>query len=228
MLRAPRLIATLLAACAAAPALAQEIPGYPNSFMAFDPREVALLPNYCKYTHYFKDKVPGGSDAAQRERWFGVFGPLYDGMQHYCFALMKTNRAMLLARDTRTKRFYLEDSIAEFDFVITKASDDFILLPEMLTKKAENLIRLDRGPVAVFELERAIAVKPDYWPPYAVLSDHALEQGDRQAARQWLERGLAAAPNTPALQRRLKELDAAKPAASRAKPAKGSVTDSPG
>lgn len=214
-------IASVLLLGASLPLAAQDIPGYPNSIMAFDPREVALLPNYCKYTHYFKDKVPGAGTAAEREKWFGVFGPLYDGMQHYCFALMKTNRAMLLARDAKTRRFYLEDSIGEFDFVIDKADDTFILLPEMLTKKAENLIRLERAPVAVYQLERAIAVKPDYWPPYTVLSDLAKSSGDREGARRWLEKGLQAAPDTPALVRRLQELGTSPAGAVRAKSGDG-------
>jgi len=187
---------------------AQDIPGYPSSILAFDPREVALLPRYCKYTYYFKDKVPGGADVEARKRWFGVFGPIFEGMQHYCFGLMKTNRAILLARDGKTRRFYLEDAISEYDFVLDRAPADFILLPEILTKKGENLFRLDRAPVAVFVLERAIAAKPDYWPPYAALSDHAKQTGDREAARRWLEKGLAAAPDTPALTRRLHDLGA--------------------
>ena len=83
---------------------------------------------------------------------------------------------------------------------------DFVLLPEMLTKKGENLIRLGRPWEAVTELHHAIELRPDYWPPYAVLSDHYKATGDQPKAREWLEKGLASSPNTKALQQRLAEL----------------------
>jgi len=193
---------------------AQAIPGYPTNFMSFDPREVALLPGYCKYTHYFKEKVPGGADTAERQRWFTTMGPIFDGMQHYCFGLMKTNRAVLLAKDEQVKQFYLRESIPEFDFVIDRAPEDFLLLPEILTKKGENLLRLNRAPLAIIEFEHAAQLKPDYWPPFALMSDYYKKVGDAGAARRWLERGLEGSPNADPLIRRLRELDASSNAAS--------------
>ena len=185
---------------------AQDIPGYPSSYMAFDPREIALLPPYCKYTIYFRDKVPGGANAAERQRWVEVLGPTFEALHHYCFAMMKTNRAILLARDARVKQFYLTDSISEFDYVIERSSEDFVLLPEILTKKGENLFRLNRAPVALLVLERAAELRPDYWPPFAHLSDHFKSLGDVAMAREWVERGLVGSPDAVALSRRLKEL----------------------
>ena len=62
--------------------------------------------------------------------------------------------------------------------------------PEIFTKKGENLIRLAKGPLGVIELERAIEAKPDYWPPYAALSDYYKSIGDRAKARDVLRRRL--------------------------------------
>jgi len=199
---------------------AQTVPGYPSNFMAFDPREVALLPGYCKYTHYFKEKVPGGNDVTERQLWFTTMGPIFDGMQHYCFGLMKTNRAVLLAKDEQVRQFYLRESIPEFDFVIDRAPEDFLLLPEILTKKGENLLRLNRGPLAIIELEHAARLKPDYWPPFALMSDYYRKVGDAEAARRWLALGLEGSPNADALTRRLRELDAGSKAASNPQPVK--------
>src|SRR5215471_8671749 len=61
----------LLALCAMASAHAQLVPGYPDDVMAYDPREVAMLPAYCKYTQDFRDKVPGGADPSMIARWQG-------------------------------------------------------------------------------------------------------------------------------------------------------------
>jgi len=197
--------ASAIALAAAAPARAQDIPGYP-SLDDYDPREVAMLPRYCIHTLLFKEKVPGGANPQEIDRWRSVLGDTFRHMHHYCWGLMKTNRGVLLARNEQVRIGYLNDSIREFDYVIQRATPEFILLPEILTKKGENLIRLGRGPQGIVELERAAEVKPDYWPAYAQLSDYYKEVGERQKAREALERGLAESPNTPALTRRLAQL----------------------
>jgi len=197
---------------AAMPAHSQGgVPGYPDDpRYAFDSREVALLPRYCIYTQLFRGGVPGGNNQVEIDRWYEVMGPSFHAMHHYCWGLMKTNRALYLTRTRRYRDFYLRDAIVEFDYVIRNATKDFILLPEILTKKGENLIRLGRGSHAMPELLRAIELKPDYWPPYAAISDIYKEFGDLAKAREWLKKGLSVAPDVKALTRRLAELDRAK------------------
>lgn len=188
---------------------AQEIPGYPASVTAYDRREVAMLPQFCQHTQLFRDHLPGGNDADKIRTFTALFGPIFNDMHHYCYGLMKVNRAILLSRDATTRRFYLNDAVNEYDYVIQRAKPDFLLLPEVLTKKGEALGHLGRGPLAVFEYERAIELKSDYWPPYARLADYYKDSGDIPKARQVLEAGLQAVPDTKALQRRLAELDGA-------------------
>lgn len=197
--------ACLLAWCAAASA--QPVPGYPASIHAFDPREVALLPRFCTYTQHFREQVPGGNDLTLIRSWEAQLGPTFHHLHHYCYGLMKTNRGVLLARDPRARQAYLSDAVGEFDYVIERATPDFVLLPEVLTKKGENLMRLGKAPVAAFAFERAIEVRPDYWPPYAQLSDHYKAAGDINKAREILTSGLAQVPDAAALKRRLRELD---------------------
>lgn len=187
---------------------AQEIPGYPASVTAYDRREVAMLPHYCPHTQLFRDHVPGGNDREKIAAFTALFGLIFNDLHHYCYGLMKVNRAILLSRDPTTKRFYLNDAVGEYDYVILRAKPDFLLLPEVLTKKGEALLHLGRGSPAVFEFERAIELKPDYWPPYARLADYHKDRGETEKARAVLEAGLQAAPDTKALQRRLAELDA--------------------
>lgn len=184
------------------------VPGYPESIHAFDPREMAMLPRFCLYVQDFRGVVPGGNDPAQIERWSSIFGPTYLHMHHYCYGLMKVNRGTLLARDAYVKRFYLQDSIHEFDYVLERAPQNFILLPEILTKKGEVLIKLGQGPQAIVPLERAAELKPDYWPAYAYMSDYYKEIGDLKKAREILERGLSFASDAKGLRRRLADLDA--------------------
>jgi hypothetical protein len=58
----------------------------------------------------------------------------------------------------------------------------------------------------VHELERAIELKSDYWPPYASLSDYYRDIGDRSKAREVLEKGLVSIPGSKALKTRLAKL----------------------
>jgi tetratricopeptide (TPR) repeat protein len=195
---------------AAAPARAgEEIPGYPP-LDEYDPREVAMLPKFCPYTTLFNEKITSANNMEEKERYRAVFGDTWRHLHHFCWGLMKTNRAVLLARTEQARRFYLSDAIGEFDYVLQRAPEDFILLPEILARKGQNLIRLGKAPQAIMVLERAAQLKPDYWPPYAYLSDYYLEIGDTKKAREYLERGLAVA-DMPPLKQRLEDLDRKKP-----------------
>lgn len=186
-------------------------PGYPDSIQAYDRREVALLPRYCIYTQVFRERVPGGNNPAEIKRMLSQMGETFNGMHHYCWGLMKTNRAMFLVRTEQARNFYLNDALSEFDWVIDRAPPDYFLMPEFLTKKGENLIRLGRVSVGILELNRAIRLKPSYEPAYAALSDHYRDSGDVAKAREVLEKGLSQAPQAKSLAKRLAELDTVKP-----------------
>lgn len=214
------LFVTLVAASAAASGAL--IPGYRDDITAYDSREVSMLPPYCRYTQSFRDRVPGGNNRSEIERWRVTMGlrgdsrgaaekePIFEAMHHYCWALMKTNRAMLLARSKQIKDFYLGDSINDLNYVIERAPQSFVLLPEILTKKGENLIRLDKASAGIVELQHAIELKPDYWPPYAAMSDYYKRAGNTAKARELLEKALSFSPDSKGLKRRLAELNGAK------------------
>ena len=192
----------------AAAALGSEgIPGYPERIDAYDSREVAMLPAYCKHTQVFRDRVAGGDNKAQIERWRATMGPTFQAMHHYCWALMSINRALYLTINKQLRTFYLNSAIRDINYVVERAPSTFVLLPEILTKKGDALIRLGQGPSGVLELERAIELKPDYWPPYASLSDYYRDIGNRSKAREVTEKGLASIPHSAPLQTRLAKLN---------------------
>jgi tetratricopeptide (TPR) repeat protein len=208
----PRSAVIALALVVAPPAGAQVYDPH-----TYEPSLVLRLPPYCKYTMFFNAKVPGGDNRVEQERWKNLMGPTFIHMHHYCYGLMATNRAIYLSptREARNHNFGI--SIQEYDYVIQRAPEGFGLLPEMLTRKGESLISLDRGPEGVGELRRAIDIQPDYWPAYAAASDYYKEHGAPSKAREWLEKGLAAAPDTRALTRRLDALNISQGKGSRAK-----------
>jgi len=173
----------------------------------FDPKQLAMLPPYCKYTQLYRQNVPGGNDPQQIERWASVLGQEnFVHMHHYCLGLESANRALYFSSTKQDRDRELSTSVREFDYVVDRVAPDFALLPEILTRRGENLLRLGNAPQGVVDLNRAISLKPDHWPPYAALSDYFKALGDFASAREWVEKGLAAAPGTKALQRRLTEL----------------------
>jgi tetratricopeptide (TPR) repeat protein len=179
---------------------------FANAQFQYDEKSVAKLPPYCRNAATFRDHVPGGNNPADIERWFEVMGKGFMHIHHYCQALQATYRALFESQSKLDRDRELRLSIPEFDYVITRVDPTFPLLPEILTKKGENLFRLQRNHEAIATLVRAIEVKRDYWPPYAVLSDHYKEMGRVDEARNLLKRGLAASGGAKALERRLKEL----------------------
>jgi tetratricopeptide (TPR) repeat protein len=178
-----------------------------NTQALYELSEVPLLPPYCKYAQDFRDRVPGANSPREIERWTSVLGPTFHHIHHYCYGLVATNRATFGAKNNQDRLHNLGRSIGEFDYIIEHAPRDFPLLPEVLTKKGENLIRLRRAPEGVRALEEAIELKPDYWPPYAYISDYYKNLGEIPKARETLEKGMANAADTKALKRRLADLD---------------------
>jgi tetratricopeptide (TPR) repeat protein len=174
-----------------------------------DPKMLAMLPPYCRHSKVYIEHVPGGNNPVEIERWKRVLGESnWHHIHHYCFGLEHTNSVLFKRLSKQERNHRLSNSIAEFDYVILRVRPDFALLPEILTKRGENLMRLGREPEAIVTLMRAIETKPDYWPPYASLSDHYEETGEIKQARAWLEKGLTASPGATALQTRLRELSA--------------------
>jgi tetratricopeptide (TPR) repeat protein len=178
--------------------------------------EVPALPQYCKYAQDFRERVPGANIPAEIARWGSVLGPTFHHIHHYCYGLVATSRANFAAKNQQERLHNLRFSVVEFDYVIEHAPRDFPLLPEVLTRKGENLIKLGRAPEGVRALEQAIELKPDYWPPYVQISDYYKSLGEIAKARELLENGLVNAPDAKVLKRRLADLE--KPRAKRATP----------
>jgi len=163
------------------------------------PHEIRMLPAYCQA------RMAGNTREAQ-EHWTRVMGPTYEHIHHYCRGLVHTNRSLVHFTNRADRMRALSYSIGEFDYVIRNAPPTFVLLPEILTKRGENLVRLGRASEGTPNLLRAIELKSDYWPPYAAMSDYHKSRGEQAQARQWLDKALAIAPNAKPLQARLAEL----------------------
>jgi tetratricopeptide (TPR) repeat protein len=171
----------------------------------WDSGMIAMLPPYCKHSAIYRQRL-NINDPGQLEYWRQVIGPGFAHIHHYCNGLRQTNMALLRTRDKRERLSLLSTSINEFDYVIRNVQENFVLLPEILSKKGENLIRLGRGPESIQVMEQAMRIKPDYWPPYAHLSDYYMDIGQHEKAKQVLEKGLSQSPGAEALSTRLQKI----------------------
>jgi len=174
--------------------------------MRTSPKDMAMLPPYCPYTFYYKQRIPGAMNPEHQKLWRQKLGDTFQHLHHYCWALQDTYDA-IGARSAQERAALLKRSVTEFDYVLRGSAADFVLLPEILTKKGENLIKLGSSGPGLASLVQAIEVKADYWPPYAQLSDYFKQAGDIAKAREFIEKALAFAPDSKSLRTRLDELD---------------------
>jgi tetratricopeptide (TPR) repeat protein len=188
--------------------LALAVPwGMPAADWTYDPKIFAFLPDWCKYTPYYTELVPGGRNREGIERLTRTMGVQnWRHIHHYCRGLSHHVSGVYFARTKRDRDRALAASLGEYDYVIQRVEPSFALLPEILTKKGESLVLLGQ-PEAIQALGRAISLRPDYWPAYAALSDYYQNAGNLKEARQWLQKGLVAAPEAKPLAHRLAELD---------------------
>jgi tetratricopeptide (TPR) repeat protein len=169
---------------------------------SFSPQEVALLPPYCQSNRLVAKRE--GPETPEAGHWRSVLGTQpYAAIHHYCWGLMFTNRARLGSPNATERRRALQATMGEFEYILRNSPPDFVLRPEIYTTRGENLLSLGRTAEGLQDFERAAAAKPDYWPPYARASDYYKDAGNNAKAREWLEKGLAAAPDSKPLQRRL-------------------------
>ena len=169
-------------------------------------QDLAMLPEYCRANRL----VNHAYDPAQAQIWSKRLHPMWAHIHHYCWALVANNRATFFSKNRIERNKALETSIPDIDYVLRYASRDFVLLPELLFKKGETFLRIGQPNRGIPILESAIDVRPDYWPPYAAIADYYTEIGDISKARELLERGLAASPDTKALKSRLAALEGKK------------------
>lgn len=164
--------------------------------------DLALLPPYCKGTQLIRD-ISG--DVTPYTEYQKVYGSEFQHLHHYCWALNFENK---LRRDPSNTvlRGLISQGIGDIQYVIDQARPNYFLLPELYTAKA-RLLKLGKKPAdAMSSLLKAIQVKQDYWPAYAMLSDLYKAQGDKANAIKVLEDGLKKSPQSKPLSRRLKEL----------------------
>jgi len=161
--------------------------------------DFALLPPYCAAKMRTERKSP------QWSMWNRRLAGGFTHIHHYCAALHTLNQANRISNPQRKKEL-MRSALKNFEYVETHADEDFILRPEISVKKGKLLVRMGRAGEAIAAFQDAIQRKPNYSPAYMALADYYKSVGERDKALAVVRDGLAKAPNSRGLRRRLKEL----------------------
>ena len=175
-----------------------------NSAGAPDTVDLPGLPAYCPSTW-------GGSARTKEsvEHWEQrMGGGMFMHMHHYCWGLASLRKAQDYKLSVGEKRTLLSTAVKEIDYVLGHAQPDFVLLPEMLTKRGEALLRLKDYRAAEAMFTKAIETRKDYWPAYTLYAEALIDQGKRDQARDVLNNGIKQVSEPRMLQRMLTDLNA--------------------
>jgi tetratricopeptide (TPR) repeat protein len=162
--------------------------------------EELLLPEFCRYTQSFSLAGPGAA------RWVEYMGNGFWAMHHYCWGLVDLMRSERASASAQERRFFRQESINEFDYVLARVGDDFVLRPDILAKKGEVLRQLSRYPEATECFREAIALRPKYEAAYYGLAETIWAQGQVTEALAIVDEGVARIPDArflPKLRQRI-------------------------
>ena len=185
------LIALLALLALAAPrAWAQKPPN-------ISPGEIALLPEYCGETQTMTEVDPRGS--ARGAYWSGMLGQGFWGLHHYCWGLIRVNRATQPGLPGYVRRGMHEAAINDYRYVLANAQPGFLLAPEILVRIGESYLVLQNYGNAMEAFARARQLKPGYWPPYVRWAAVLYTSGKKQEALAHLEEAMRLVPEEAAL-----------------------------
>ena len=170
--------------------------------------EVAALPEYCLHATAFVGLYGTKEGQAHWKQRFGESA--YSGIHHYCWALLHIRRAQGSRLSELDKRGHYNSAVNDIAYTLRHAPNDFVLLPEILSRRADALMYLKRFREAESDLRRAISLREDYWPAYEKLASNFLKQGNNNGAREVLKIGISKVSEPRALQRMLDQLDGGK------------------
>lgn len=166
--------------------------------------EVALLPEYCKHAQLFLEKF---GNRKEEVFWSDQMGRRnFQAIHHYCWAMVAIQRANRAGVSANVRLHNLNSAVSDIDYVLQAATTDFVLLPELWTRRGEVLLRIKRHRNAEESFEKAIKIRPDYWPAYVGFAQTYLDQGKKVQAREIVNLGLKHVSDRRALERMLREM----------------------
>lgn len=138
-----------------------------------------------------------GKDTSDRRNW--------GHMHHFCDGLRFYNRAISNTGNRNDFKFYIQESLSGYDYVLKHTTPDFEMRSEVMAEKARTLALAGRKTEAVLLYTSVMQQASNYVPAYLYLADH-YASSNRLKALELVSEGLRHNPETKSLQRRYREL----------------------
>lgn len=158
--------------------------------------EWKMLPAYCIDTQGYKY---GRGQSPNSAKWVALMGETFWDLHHYCLGIVQFNRAQ---RDTYSpviRKGLLNQALGNFQYVIDRMPDHYVLAPEIYAYVGRAHLRLDQPRQADVAFAKARALKPDYWPAYSWWATYLLDHGKVADARAIVAEGLKYSPQSRTL-----------------------------
>jgi tetratricopeptide (TPR) repeat protein len=189
----------LLTAILIAGLFGSSIPASANKPKGLTSAEMALLPRFCPDVQGFKYGDASYNTSPNAAKWVSMMGKTFWHMHHHCWAVANFHRSHRPNVSAAKRQALLEEALVDFIYVVERAPDDFVLLPEVLTWVGRTELLLKRPHSAEPAFAKARALKPNYWPPYFHWAEHLKKVGRNDEAIEMVKNGLQHAPGTKAL-----------------------------
>jgi tetratricopeptide (TPR) repeat protein len=169
--------------------------------------EIALTSPFCLDTEAFRGGHQCQIGRTQKSYyWQEVLGNGFCHLHHYCWAEVHLLRANKMSTPAVERKRQFGYAANEFNYVIKNSPPDFILLPEVFTRKGEAELRIDDFINANKSFAKARALKPDYWPAYTGWIEALIRAGRKEDAKALAKRGLEYSPKARLLIEQYKRL----------------------
>lgn len=161
--------------------------------------ELALTPAFCQDVQTINGWSQHGRESPRSPMWIAKMGKTFWGMHHYCWGMVNIHRSQAAGQSPQERDFKIHSAISDYYYVVEIAPPDFVLLPEIFYLIGEAHGMVNEHVNAIEAYQKALRLKPDYWPPYEGHAKILEKLGKRAEARAVLEMGLKVAPNEPRL-----------------------------
>ena len=127
-------------------------------------------------------------------------------MHHYCDGLRFFDRALATIGNKQDRAYYLNESIGNFDYVLSHTSENYVMRGEVHVGKARTFKLAGRKGEAAGEYIKALRYYPNASAIYQALADLFQDMGDKRKALETITEGLKQNPDSKGLKRRYTEL----------------------
>lgn len=150
------------------------------------PAERSSLPSWCEHTQSFRG--PHGAQRAYND-YVSRYGPGWTHVHHYCWALASIIRYSRYDTTAELKRTLASSALADLDYVLRNAPEDFILRYEILARKIRLLVMIGEYSDAENLSETVRSKWPERADSYGLIAEVKLASNQRDDARRILDVG---------------------------------------